>query len=819
MAFQGRRNGSRVREHVVRASTTAFWGLASFVPHDARPQPPSPEPKSRLSTCSRTRLPFCLGYRSRRPWKAIVRIRVATWYVGAMRTIAFICLFSLVSQVAAGEGTSFTRDVIPALTKAGCNQGACHAAQHGKGGFKLSLFGYAPDEDHIAITRDQNQRRISTVRAADSLILKKATMTIPHGGGKVLKRNSRLYKIIHRWIAAGAPGPEKTDKRLVGTTVSPKQGVYKLGDQRQLKVIARFEDNTQRDVTSLARFDSFSQGTVAVSKQGRMTITGRGQGIVMIRYRGQAKVARMLSPFRTNVGAINLQQRNLVDKHSVNHWKKLGLLPSRPCSEEEFIRRVCLDATGTLPTPKAIQAFLKSADPKKRSKLIDEVLGLTKSRASRRYKVAWEAYWAQKWGDLLKNNRKKSGDTGMWSMHNWLRQSMRNNKPIDQLVRELLTATGSGFQSGPVNFIAYSPRPTDLPRVASPADLAETTAQMFLGVRLQCARCHHHPFEVYSQDDYYGLAAFFTRMTSKSSFTFGELGFDAVVSVARSGQLTHPKKKHVVKPKLLLDKEVDPSKFGDLRQPLADWLTSPANKLFSRNIVNRVWAEFMGRGLVEPVDDVRATNPPSNPELLSALADDFAQHKFNLKHLMRRIMNSSTYQLSSRPRPENSKYTRYYTHYNVKRLPAEVLLDAIDSACGTREKFEGVPLGTRAIDLPDPNFDSYFLDTLGRPQRVVACECERTSQPNLAQVLQIANGEMLQRKLSHKAGRVVRLMKNKMTDGKAIEQLYLVTFSRPPTTAETNNCKKILKKSASRQSGLENILWALCNSREFLFNH
>ena len=728
-----------------------------------------------------------------------------------------LILIVLVASPLAAEPVSFTGDVMPALTKAGCNQGACHASQYGKGGFKLSLFGYAPGEDFTAMTRDANQRRIATVAPADSLILKKATLSIPHGGGKVIRRHSVIYKILLNWIAAGAPGPKSGEPKLLRIEISPSSGVYKVGDQRQLKVLAHYATGRLVDVTPLARFDSFSGGVVTANKNGRMTVTGRGQGIVMIRYQGQAQVARVLSPFRRSVPNFKFAQRNFIDKHAAKHWQRLGLQPSRPSSDEEFIRRVCLDATGTLPTPSTITGFLNSSDPGKRQKLIDQVLGIGKDKASRLHQVAWQAFWAQKWGDLLKNNRKRSGDTGMWSMHNWLRQSMRQNKPADQLVRELLTATGSVFENGPVNFIAYSPRPTDLPKVAPPADLAETTAQMFLGVRLQCARCHHHPFEVYSQDDYYGLAAFFTRMSSKSSFAFGELGFDGVVSVAKVGQLRHPKTKTIVQPKLLLGGRVDADKHQDLRRPLADWLTN--NPLFARNIVNRTWADFMGTGLIEPVDDVRATNPPSNPELLDALAKDFVANKFNLKQLMRRIMNSATYQLSSTPRQENSQFNRHYTHYNVKRLPAEVLLDAIDSACGTREKFAGVPLGTRAIELPDPNFDSYFLDILGRPQRVIACDCERTSQPNLAQVLQIANGEMLQRKLADKKGRIVALHKSKRTDALAIHQLYLATFSRPPRSEETAKCKRIIKKSASRQQGLENILWALCNSREFLFNH
>ena len=322
-----------------------------------------------------------------------------------------------------------------------------------------------------------------------------------------------------------------------------------------------------------------------------------------------------------------------------------------------------------------------------------------------------------------------------------------------------------------------------------------------------------------SQDDYYALAAFFTQLQSKSTTTFGELGFDAVVSVRGTGSIKHPRRGVEVVPRLLHSDVIDTGVHEDVRVPLADWLTSPDNRLFSRNIANRVWAHFLGVGLVDPVDDVRATNPPFNPELLDALADDFSGHGFDLKQLMRRIMNSRVYQLSSLARPQNAAHTRFYTHYNVQRLPAEVLLDAIDSACATREKFKGVPSGTRAIDLPDPNFKSYFLDTLGRPQRVVACECERTAQPNLAQVLQIANGEVLQRKLTDEHGRIESLMTNEPDDVAAVRELYLCTFSRFPDEQETTDCLESILRSTNRREGLQTILWALCNSREFLFNH
>jgi len=732
---------------------------------------------------------------------------------------AVLLLATTALSADSGRRAGFRSDVIPVLTKAGCNRGACHAAQHGQGGFKLSLFGFAPQDDYRSLVRAHRQRRISPIAPANSLILKKATLSIPHAGGKVIEPNSLEYSILHSWIAAGAPGPAADAPQIRGLSVTPETGTYPVGTSLELRVLAEFDDGSTRDVTDIARYDSYAAGVVAVDKRGQLTIVGRGQGVVMVRFGGQARVAHVLSPFREPAERPAFAPRNLIDQHAATHWKRLGLQPSDLCTDEEFVRRAFLDCLGSLPSPERITRFLAAESADKRAELIDELLGLTGDPARDVHQRQWIAYWAMQWGDLLKNNRKKAGDSGMWAMHNWIRSSLRQNKPVDQFVRELITAEGSVFENGPVNFIAYGPRPTDLPVVAPATDLAETTAQTFLGVRLQCARCHHHPFEVYSQDDYYGLAAFFTQLESKSTTTFGELGFDATVSVRGTGSIKHPRRGTIVPPKLLHGQTIDPAQHNDLRTPLADWITAADNPWFARNMANRVWANFFGVGLIDPVDDVRATNPPSNPQLLDALAADFVAHRFDLKHLMRRIMNSRLYQLSSLPRPENAEQTAFYTHYNVKRLPAEVLLDAIDSACGTREKFPRVPLGTRAVELPDPNFESYFLDRLGRPQRVVACECERTAEPNLAQVLQIANGEVLQRKLSHKTGRLAGIVKRELTDSQAISELYLATFARPPTATETAACSDIIRRSANRRQGLENILWALCNSREFLFNH
>jgi hypothetical protein len=744
-----------------------------------------------------------------------------------------------VSGIASPPPVRFAEQVIPVLTKAGCNSGACHASQYGKGEFKLSLFGFAPEEDHPQIVRHWNQRRISLIDPADSLVLKKPTLEVSHGGGKRFDVGDVAYEILLGWLTAGAPQPNKYDAHVVGMSVFPAERVCREGDTQQLRVVAEYDDGSSRDVTHLALFDSLGEGVAGVDENGFVTIGGAGQAAIMVRYQGQARVAMVLVPFDrgstgfqpareesadaessaggTKGGRIDnpsyrvdgFTPNNFVDETIAAHWQRLGVVPSELCSDEEFIRRAFLDCIGTLPSPEKIEAFLGSTADDKREQLVDELLGLTGDPSRDVYTGEWSAYWALKWGDLLRNNRNTVGDGGMWALHNWVRQSLRENLPVDQFVREIITAQGSIYANGPANYFKIETKPEEL---------AETTAQVFLGVRMQCARCHHHPFEVYSQQDFYGLAAFFTRVKTKGSPDFGALGQDTVVMLQDSGSIQHPRSRQVVPATPLLGEPVDQD-VRDLRQPLADWITSPDNDLFARNIANRFWGYYLGLGLVEPIDDMRATNPASVPALLDALAEDFVASGYDLKHLMRTIMRSRVYQLSSVPRRENIALERLFVHYNVKRLPAEVLLDAIDDACGTQERFAGVPLGTRAIELPDSNFASYFLDTLGRPLRTIACECERTSQPNLAQVLHIANGDLIQKKLSDNNGRIAALAKENVPLEEAIRALYQATFSRTPTSAERDNAVTIVEGADNRRQGLEDLTWALLNSREFLFNH
>ncbi len=704
---------------------------------------------------------------------------------------------------------SFREDVIPVLTKAGCNQGACHGAQFGQGGFKLSLLGFAPEQDYSTIARQSRQRRISLANPSGSLLLRKPTMTVPHEGGERFRVGSRAYKTLKAWIESGAQGLIEDEPTITDIGVSPAERVYEPGQSCRLRVDATYSDGSVRDVTHVARYDSLSSGIAKVDGRGQLTVVGRGQTAIMVRYRGQAKVSMVVSPFAKDVEVTEFQPVNFIDDHVKARWNKLGLRPSPVCSDEQFIRRVFLSSIGTLPTGRRVARFLESNAPNKRERVVDELLGLTGDPKRDVFVEEWSAFWAQKWGDLLRNNRKQVGEIGMWAFHNWIRASLRENKPIDQFVREILLAHGSIYQYGQANYY----------KVASkPADLAETTAQVFLGVRLQCARCHQHPFESVSQSDYYGLAAFFTRVDTKRSSDFGGFGGDTIVRVTSSGQISHPRTGEAMQPTTLGGPPCE-TDVRDLRRPLAEWIASPGNPMLARNIVNRVWGYLMGVGLVEPIDDLRATNPPSHPQLLNALARDFIDNGFDLRKLMRTIMVSCVFQLSSTATAENAVDTRFYSHHVPTRLPAEVLLDAIDRACGTQERFPGVPAGTRAIELPDPNFSSYFLDTLGRPQRIIACECERTAEPNLAQVLQIVNGELVHRKLTDEQGRIAKLLERKVSDERAFAELYLVALSRRPTEAEIDHCRTILRQAADRREGLEDILWAIINGREFMFNH
>ena len=703
-----------------------------------------------------------------------------------------------VTKVTADAPVGFTTEIEPVLTKFGCNSGACHGAALGRGGFRLSLFGFDPAFDYDQIVRSNEGRRVVVSDPERSILLAKPSLVMEHGGGERLKLSGPHYARVRQWLEDGAPEPASADPVPVGIEIFPKARVMAPGEQQQLAVTAIWSDGRREDVTALAQYDALNDSVAAVTPTGFVTAKTAGETHVMVRFRGQADVASVTLPYSAIANYPTLPANNFIDEKLIAKWRDLGLTPSPLASDAEFLRRLYLDAIGTLPTADEVTKFLADRSADKRAKAIDRVL-------DRPEFVDW---WALKWGDLLRIDRTALQEKGMWSFHNWVRAQLRDGKPLDEFVRDVVTAEGSTFTEGPANFYKTG---------RNAEDWSETATQVFLGVRIQCAKCHTHPFEKWTQADYYGMVAFFSRVGTKTSQEFGLFGRETVLYLRPDGEARHPRTGKVQKPKPFDGAETE-DEF-DRRKKLADWLTAPDNRLFARNLVNRFWGYAMGRGLVEPLDDMRSTNPASNPELLDALAADFVKAKFDLKHLLRTIFASRAYQLSSAVTDGNKAdgANTHFARYTVKRLTAEQLADAIDAATGTREKYAGVPLGTRAIQLPDTQYRSYLMDTFGRPARQVTCECERTTRPNIAQALHLLNGDFLNKKIADKAGRVEKLAAKKPAE--AIGELYLVTLGRPPSEDELAKAGGWVKSAPSVREGLQDLLWVLVNSKEFLFVH
>jgi hypothetical protein len=717
---------------------------------------------------------------------------------------------------------SFNNEVEPILTRLGCNQGSCHGAQYGKGGFKLSLAAFDPDLDYINIVKQGRGRRISQVDPAHSLLLLKPILHVPHGGGRRLELNSASYRTLAQWLRDGAPGPVPADPTVTKLEVLPAERILrKGGSTQQLTVRATYSDGTTRDVTPDTRLNTLNDAVAACTPNGLVSPVGKGQTAIMVRYAGQATVATIIVPFKNSTTAVAKIQNPKskiqnpfadasaqVDSLVAHKQQQLGLIPSPLCDDRTFARRVYFDLIGTAPTTEELTTFLADSASDKRARLVDRLLD----------RPEYADYWTLKWGDLLRCNRTTLTPKGMWSFTNWIRSQFQQNRPMDQMVRDLIVAQGSTFTNGPANFY----------RVASnPQDLAETTSQVFLGVRMQCARCHHHPFEKWSQTDYYQFAAFFARVGQKGSNEFGIFGNETIVRINDGGEVTHPKTGAVMRPtplgaqlaSLPGSKLPDPDADGDRRAALARWLTAPDNRLFSRNIANRYWGYLLGKGIVNPIDDQRVTNPPTNPALLDFLADELTHSKYDLKHLLRVICNTQTYQRSSDATLANRGDELFFTHFMPRRLSAETLLDAIDFACGTHEKYNELPAGTRAIQLPDPNVGSDFLDVFGRPLRLIACECERVAEPNLSQTLQLMNGNKVNGKVTQGDGRLAKLINAGLPDDSVLKDLYIATLARPPKQAERAQVLGALMFAPDRKAVYEDVLVTLLNSKEFLFNH
>jgi hypothetical protein len=717
------------------------------------------------------------------------------------------------AAAAPAKPISFNNDIVPMLTRAGCNAGSCHGSQFGKGGYKLSLAGFDPDLDYQNTVKQAKGRRVSIVDPIRSLILLKPSMSVPHGGGLRLTKGSADYLLLERWLKSGAQGPIASDPTVTGIQVIPQEKAFaKPGQKLQLKVVAVYSDGSKREVTSHARIGSLNDAIASCTPDGLVTASGRGQTAIMIRYSGQATVATMVLPYpaKKQITPAAKDLANPIDALVARKQAQLGLPASPLCDDRTFIRRVSFDLIGTAPKENEIEAFLSDSRPDKRVKLVDALLD----------RPEYADYWTLKWGDLLRSNRPNLGVKGMWSFSNWIHNQLNANRPVNGMVHDLIMAQGSTYTNGPSNYY----------RVASnPQDLAETTSQVFMGVRLQCARCHHHPFEKWSQADYYQFAAFFARIGLKSSNDFGVFGNENIVKIQDGGEVYHPKTGAKMQPTPLGlqlavakgEKTPDPDAEGDRRMELANWLTSKDNRFFARNIANRYWGYMFGKGIVNPIDDQRITNPPTNPALLEALADELVKSGFDLKQMLRTICTTRTYQRSSAALPGNRQDELFFTHYEPKQLNAESLLDAIDFACGTQEKFPELPKGTRAIQLPDPSVNSDFLDVFGRPQRLIACECERQSEPNLSQTLRLMNGDLINRKVGEGDGRLAIMIKAKLPDETILNTIYESTLARPPRVQEKRSVMGVLAFTADRdrKSVFEDVLITLLNSKEFLFNH
>ncbi len=703
----------------------------------------------------------------------------------------------IVGDLAAYGAPKFIRDIEPILARSGCNSGACHGAGQGKGGFKLSLLGYDPALDYDAIVKSIGGRRINRIEPFHSLILKKPVLDVPHKGGKRLRADSADYATIADWIAFGAPSPEVKPTALTKVWLMPSHRSLAKSTTQKFRVLALYADGLTRDVTDQALFNATEEAVAVVTPEGVAKSMGQGEASVVVRYMGLVASARVTTPFNNPTKWIPSAKVSSIDSLIGSKLADLGLSTSTICNDSDFLRRAFLDVIGILPTPQEARMFLFDSDPNKRRNLIDSLLQRTE----------YIDLWSMKWGDLLRSNRKTLSDKGMIAFNHWIREAVAENKPWDQFAKEVLLSQGNSNECGPVNFFRTA---------GSANELAETTSQVFLGVRIQCAKCHNHPYEKWTQNQYYQMSAFFARIKRKPGATPSE----QIVLAGHSGEVNHPKTAKVMAPCALDAPPIPESEASsDRRLTLANWMTSKDNPFFGRIIVNRVWRHLMGRGLVEPVDDMRATNPSSNEPLLSELAKSFVENGFDLKWLIREITSSKAYQRSSSPLNGNERDVKFYSHALFKRLGAEQLMDAIASVTGAPEKFAGYPSGTRATQLLDAATPSYFLDLFGKPARNVTCECERTDDPSLGQVLHLMNNAGLNGRIASKTGRIATLIDSKAPVDKIVEDLYLAAYGRMPNLNERKIAATSISDSKDKQKSAEDLLWAMMNSKEFVFNH
>ena len=816
-----------------------------------------------------TKQPKLLGVSTNGACRALAdgRAELLVSFGGKSEKIAVI-----ITNTALARAPSFRQDIEPVLTRSGCNMGACHGKLAGQNGFKLSLRGYAPELDHSWLVTDLTARRINPAFPEESLLVLKALGKVPHEGQQRFAEGSRYHRALTDWIAARAPGPDTNDTEIARLELLPGSRSLRIGGTQQLLARAHYQDGSVRDVTWLTQFFSNDEGTATVTPDGLVQANRHGETAIRAHFQGQVEVVTVTIPYENKIDPrLFTATHNVLDAPVFAKLQALRLPPSAPCDDATFLRRAALDATGTLPTPAQVREFLAecegpaSASTRARARLVDRLLA----------SAEFTDYWTLQLSDLLQNRRERDHDVrgakGVRAFHDWLRVQIAANRPWDALARDVLTARGSVNDHPEIGWFIYNVG--EKQRIEE-SDTPDAVAQAFLGTRIGCARCHNHPLERYTQDDFYHFAAFFSKVQMKrtepdkgatilnvstreeeeqlkrlaeaeKSFTeatnamtkaegpemekarkkmteqlkkVDEARLQLQKVSLRMPTVTQPRTKKSMAPRPLDHQALLFEPGADPREQLAEWMTNPQNIHFSGAMVNRIWKHFLGVGLVEPVDDLRASNPPSNPELWKWLNSEFVQGGYDLKHLMRLILNSRVYRANSATRHGNETDKKFYSHYYARRLPAEVMLDAIALATGVPDEFKGYPIGTRAVQLPEPGVSSYFLSLFGRSDRVTACACERNGEVTLPQLLHLQNGDATIKKVAAGNERLKALVNTGTDDGKVIEELFLATLNRLPAAAEIGAVKKALA-GGDREEGLRDLFWALLNSKEFAFNH
>ena len=703
-----------------------------------------------------------------------------------------------VERAAEVKPVSFKLDVMPVFMKAGCNTGSCHGAARGKDGFRLSLFGYDPNGDHHRITRELPGRRVDLAVPEASMMVEKAVGDVPHTGGKRYEKTSELNQLVVKWIAAGTQSDPADIPTCVGLELYPPNAVLDgQGETQKVTVRAKYSDGTDRDVTHLALFLTNNENSAAISPEGTVTAGARGEAFVMARFATFTVGSQyIVLPKGLQYQEQPFEPTNYVDQLVAAKLKKLRLHPSAQCTDEEFVRRIYLDLVGLLPSKDEYIAFMQDADPAKRSKKIEELLG----------RKEFTEMWVSKWAEILM--MRSSNDVSYKSVvlyYQWLSDQIANNVPLDKMVQDLLSSSGGTFKVPQTNFYQIE---------RDRLKLTENVAQMFMGMRIQCAQCHNHPFDRWTQDDYYNFSAFFSQVGRKA----GEDQREQIIFNAGGGEVPHPVTGQNAVPHFLGGGKAEIKPGEDRRMILAKWLASPQNPYFAKNFANRVWQHFFGLGIVEEIDDVRISNPESNPELLEAMAKKLTESNYDFKGLVRDICNSKTYQRSTQRNESNLTDERNFAHQSIRRIKAESMLDIISQVTNTKDKFRGLPRGARAVQIADGATSDYFLTTFGRATRETACSCEVKMEPTLSQALHLMNGDLVNAKMQQ-GGVIKSVIDQKLTPEQTIEQLYITCLVRKPTDAEMNALKPLLAEGTDKNKGVEDIFWALMNSREFLFNH